>query len=113
MLSAWVPHARPAGPPRLTSGRSVAPKATAVLDLDSARCGLCYAVDRLAWPTMLRDGAPPPIFHEPPPPAAPMPISHSLVRPRRRAAERTNAAINAPVRELADVSRLVKKNRNE
>ena len=38
--------------------------------------------------------------------AAPMPISHFLVRPRHRAAERTNAAIDASVRELAGVSRL-------
>jgi hypothetical protein len=42
-----------------------------------------------------------------------MPISHFLVRPRRRAAARTNAAIDASVRELAGVSRLgiVKKKR--
>jgi hypothetical protein len=42
-----------------------------------------------------------------------MPISHFLVRPRRRAAARTNAAIDASVRELAGVSRLgiVKKTR--
>lgn len=48
-------------------------------------------------------------------PAVPMPISHFLVRPRRRAAERTNAAIDASVRELAGVSRLgiVKKKRNK
>ena len=67
------------------------------------------------------DGAPPPTFRKPPPPPVPMPISHFLVRPRRRAAERTNAAINASVREagaglvLAGVSRLgiVKKNRNK
>ena len=64
---------------------------------------------------MLRDGAPPPTFRKPPPPPVPMPISHFLVRPRRRAAERTNAAIDASVRELAGVSRLgiVKKNRNK
>ena len=36
MLSAWVPHARPVGAPRLTFGRSVA-KAMDVFDLDSAR----------------------------------------------------------------------------
>ena len=55
---------------------------------------------------MLRDGAPPPTFRKPPPPPVPMPISHFLVRPRRRAAERTNAAIDASMRELAGVSRL-------
>ena len=44
-----------------------------------------------------------------------MPMPQFLVRPRRRAAERTNAAIDASVRELAGVSRLgiVKKNRNK
>ena len=113
MLSAWVPHARPAGAPRLTFGRSVA-KAMDVFDLDSVRWPE-LAADRLAWQMMLRDGAPPPTFRKPPPPPVPMPISHFLVRPRRRAAERTNAAINASVRELAGVSRLgiVKKNRNK
>jgi hypothetical protein len=113
MLSAWVPHARPVGAPRLTFGRSVA-KAMDVFDLDSARWPE-LAADRLAWQTMLRDGAPPPTFRKPPPPAVPMPISHFLVRPRRRAAEKTNAAIDASVRELAGVSRLgiVKKKRNK
>ena len=64
---------------------------------------------------MLRDGAPPPTFRKPPPPAVPMPISHFLVRPRRRAAEKTNATIDASVRELAGVSRLgiIKKSRSE
>ena len=85
-----------------------------VFDLDSARWPE-LAADRLAWQMMLRDGAPHPTFRKPPPPPVPMPISHFLVRPRRRAAERTNAAINASVRELAGVSRLgiVKKKRNK
>ena len=48
---------------------------------------------------MLRDGAPPPTFRKPPPPAVPMPISHFLVRPRRRAAEKTNAAIDASCKQ--------------
>ena len=61
MLSAWVPHARPAGAPRLTFGRSVA-KAMDVFDLDSARWPE-LAVDRLAWQTMLRDGGA--AFHAP------------------------------------------------
>ena len=43
MLSAWVPHARPVGAPRLTFGRSVA-KAMDVFDLDSAR-----------WPELAAD----------------------------------------------------------
>ena len=89
-------------------------KAMDVFDLDSARWPE-LAADRLAWQTMLRDGAPPPTFRKPPPPAVPMPISHFLVRPRRRAAEKTNAAIDASVRELAGVSRLgiVKKKRKK
>ena len=114
MLSAWVPRARPAGAPRLTFGRSVA-KAMDVFGLDSARWPE-LAADRLAWQTMLRDDAPPSTFCKPPLPAVPMPmISHFLIRPRRRAAEKTNAAIDASVRELAGVSRLgiVKKNRNK
>ena len=41
MLSAWVPHARPRGAPRLTYGRSVA-KAMDVFNLDHAR-----------WPELL------------------------------------------------------------
>ena len=36
------------------------------------------AADRLAWQTMLRDGAPPPTFRKPPPPAVPMPIFITL-----------------------------------
>ena len=73
MLSAWVPHARPAGAPRLTFGRSVA-KAMDVFDLDSARWPELPA-DRLAWQTMLRDGAPPPTFRLPS-------VSHRLPRCR-------------------------------
>ncbi len=34
-------------------------------------------------------------FRQAPPPPVPMPMSHFLVRPRRAAATRTNAAIDA------------------
>eukprot|EP00964_Phaeocystis_antarctica_P073767 scaffold45305_cov63-Phaeocystis_antarctica.AAC.1 len=47
----------------------------------TARAGRSYstvAADRLAWQTMLRDGAPPPTFRKPPPPAVPMPIFITL-----------------------------------
>ena len=37
-------------------------------------------------------------FRQEPPPPVPMPISHFLVRPRRAAAVRTNAAIDASLR---------------
>ena len=49
---------------------------------------------------MLRSGEAPEGFRQPPPPpvAVPMPISHFLVRPRRAAAVRTNAAIDASLR---------------
>ena len=42
----------------------------------------------------------------------PMPISHPLVRPRRAAAVRTNAAIDASLSELAQSTRfgVMKKN---
>ena len=59
MLSAWVPHARPRGAPRLTYGRSVA-KAMDVFNLDHARWPE-LAADRARWRAMLQSGeAPPP-----------------------------------------------------
>ena len=44
---------------------------------------------------MLRSGEAPLGFRQAPPPPVPMPMSHFLVRPRRDAATRTNAAIDA------------------
>ena len=44
---------------------------------------------------MLRSGEAPLGFRQAPPPPVPMPMSHFLVRPRRAAATRTNAAIDA------------------
>ena len=85
MLSAWVAHKRPAGAPQLTYGRTVA-KAMDTFDLDPAR-----------WPELAADrsGEAPLGFRQAPPPPVPMPMSHFLVRPRRAAATRTNAAIDA------------------
>ena len=54
MLSAWVPHARPRGAPRLTYGRSVA-KAMDVFNLDHARWPE-LAADRARWRAMLQSG---------------------------------------------------------
>ena len=93
MLSAWVAHKRPAGAPQLTYGRTVA-KAMDTFDLDPARWPE-LAADRGAWRTMLRSGEAPLGFRQAPPPPVPMPMSHFLVRPRRAAATRTNAAIDA------------------
>ena len=53
------------------------------------------AADRGAWRTMLRSGEAPLGFRQAPPAPVPMPMSHFLVRPRRAAATRTNAAIDA------------------
>ena len=64
-----------------------------VFDLDPARWPE-LAADRGAWRTMLRSGEAPLGFRQAPPPPAPMPMSHFLVRPRRAAATRTNAAID-------------------
>ena len=47
---------------------------------------------------MLRSGEAPMGFRQAPPVPVPMPISHFLVRPRRAAAVRTNAAIDASLR---------------
>ena len=52
-------------------------------------------VSRGAWRTMLRSGEAPLGFRQAPPPPVPMPMSHFLGRPRRAAATRTNAAIDA------------------
>ena len=55
---------------------------------------------------MLQSGEAPPPFQQPPAPALPMLISHPLVRPRRAAAVRTNAAIDASLRAEAQTTRL-------
>ena len=44
-------------------------------------------------------------FRQAPPPPVPMPISHFLVRPRRAAAVRTNAAIDASLRGCTTINR--------
>ena len=71
MLSAWVPHARPRGAPRLTYGRSVA-KAMDVFNLDHARWPE-LAADRARWRAMLQSGEAPPSHRQPPAPAPPLP----------------------------------------
>ena len=63
-------------------------------DLDPARWPE-LAADRGAWRAMLRSGEAPLGFRQAPPPPVPMPMSHFLVRPRRTAATRNNAAIDA------------------
>ena len=78
-------------------------KAMDVFDLDPSRWHE-FAADRAAWRTMLREGVAPPEFRTPPPAPVPMPISHFLVRPRRAAAAATNAAIDATLAALGDLS---------
>ena len=46
------------------------------------------------------------VFRRPPAPAPPLPMSHPSVRPRRAAAARTNAAIDASLRTEAQTTRL-------
>ena len=99
MLSAWTPHKRPIGAPRLTYGRSMA-KAMAVFDLEPSTWHV-LAADRAAWRGMLRVGTAPPDFRTPPPPPVPMPISHFLVRPRRVAATATMTAITSSLAALS------------
>ena len=99
MLSAWTPHKRPIGAPRLTYGRSMA-KAMAVFDLEPSRWHV-LAADRAAWSAMLRKGVAPADFRTPPPPPVPMPISHFLVRPRRAAATATMTAITNSLATLS------------
>ena len=57
MLSAWVPHRRPIGEPRMTYRRSIF-KALAKFGIDSARWHL-LAADRAAWRETLRSGRSP------------------------------------------------------
>ena len=78
-------------------------KAMDVFDLDPMRWHE-LAADRAAWRAMLHEGAAPPEFRTPPPAPVPMPISHFLVRPRRAAAAATNAAIDATLAALGDLS---------
>ena len=75
-----------------------------IIKSTTARAGRSSdAADRARWRTMRaeRRGTAPPPFQQPPAPALPMPISHPLVRPRRAAAVRSNAAIDASLRAEA------------
>ena len=81
MLSAWVPHARPAGAPPMTFGRRV----TQLLKqrgADVARWGE-FAADRDAWRTMLTSMETPPEYR-----------TLANRRPRRRAAAKVQPAID-------------------
>ena len=57
---------------------------------------------------LLQSGEAPPPYRQPPAPAPPMPMSHPSMRPRRAAAARTNAAIDASLRVEAQTTRLGK-----
>ena len=77
--------------------------------LDSANfLTLRLAADRARWRAMLQSGEVPPSFRQPPAPAPPLPMSHPSMRPRRAAAARTNAAIDASLRVEAQTTRLGK-----
>ena len=75
--------------------------------LDRLFLTLRLAAGRARWRAMLQSGEAPPSFRQPPAPAPPLPMSHPSVRPRRAAAARTNAAIDASLRE-AQTTRLGK-----
>ena len=60
MLSAWVPHRRPIGAPRMTYGRTIF-KALAKLGIDTSRWHE-LAADRAAWRETLRTGLAPLAF---------------------------------------------------
>ena len=61
----------------------------------NAKYGVPFCCLYYAGPSSLRSGEAPLGFRQAPPPPVPMPMSHFLVRPRRAAATRTNAAIDA------------------
>ena len=75
VLSAWVPHRRPIGAPRMTYGRSIF-KALAKFGIDSARWHL-LAADRAAWRETVRSGLAPAEFRPPPAPPSPERISRT------------------------------------
>jgi hypothetical protein len=101
MLSAWVPHRRPAGAPSMTYGRSVS-KALDKFGLDVARWPE-LAADRSAWRSMLQTGMAPAGFRPgapapTPPPRPPSPPPLARTKPTRRCAAATNAAIDSTLR---------------
>ena len=65
-------------------------------------------INDVRWRAMLQSGEAPPPYRQPPTPAPPLPMSHPSVRPRRAAAVRTNAAIDASLRTEAQTTRLGK-----
>ena len=78
-----------------------------VFNLDHARWPE-LAADRARWRAMLQSGEAPLPYRQPPAPAPPVPMSHPSMRPRRAAAARTNAAIDASLRVEAQTTRLGK-----
>ena len=91
MLSAWVPHRRPIGAPRMTYGRSIL-KALAKFSIDPMRWHE-LAADRAAWRETLRTGIAPATFRPTPSPR----ISRS--KPTRRCVATTLAGIDVSLRE--------------
>ena len=98
MLSAWVPHPRPVGAPRMTYGRSIS-KAFDVFGLHHTDWP-SLAADRVAWREMLRSGHAPPIHRAAPSTPAALPIA--LTRPRRALATVTNAKIRSSLAAYED-----------
>jgi hypothetical protein len=101
MLSAWVPHRRPAGAPSMTYGRSVF-KALDKFGLDVARWPE-LAADRSVWRAMLQTGLAPAGFRPgapapTPPPRPPSPPPLARTKQTRRCAAATNAAIDSTLR---------------
>lgn len=94
MLSAWVPHrggrwARHGSTPTaVVWPRRCTSSTLTVYALAGARCRACAG-----WRTMLQSGEAPSPSRQPPEPELPMPIFHPLVRHRRAAAVKPNAAI--------------------
>jgi hypothetical protein len=106
MLSAWVPHPRPAGAPTMTYGRSIF-KAMDKFSIDTARWHE-LAADRAAWRETLRTGVAPPTFR---PSARPPSPRISRTKATRSCVRATMAAMDASLREerrpLANLTNLV------
>ena len=93
MLSAWVPHRRAIGAPRMTYGRSIF-KQLAKFGIDPSRWHL-LAADRARWRETLRTGLAPPDFR---PTLSPR---ISRTKPARGCAAATMGRIGNSLRLLA------------
>ena len=69
---------------------------------------VCYERVHIQLDSGYRDILHTPPYRQPPEPAPPVPMSHPSMRPRRAAAARTNAAIDASLRVEAQTTRLGK-----